>query len=456
MATEIVMPRLSDTMDSGTIAKWLKGEGDSIKKGEIIAEIETDKANMELEAFSSGVLAQILVNEGQSARLGQPIAMVAATEAEAQQMKGGGAEGSTELSPESRAQKGSDSSSSNGNVSATRTQDEPVNVPASEAPEQSPASAGDSGGDGAAASAPAGARIKASPLARRMAEENGLNLTEIPGTGPGGRITKEDVQAHLRLTDSAPRPAPIPMTATSHESSREQQPVPAGGRAPRPVDLNRMQQTIARRMVESRYSAPEFVLVSEVDMTDARALLRGIASTEGAPKVGPNDLIIKSVASALSRHAEVNAGWENNTAVQYGRINIGFAVAVPKGLIVPVVHDANTKTLGQIGSETKELVHKTRNGKLAPFEYENGTFSISNLGMYGIDQFTPIINTPEACILGVGAIVQKPVVVDGQVVIRDRMRLTLSCDHRVVYGAEGAEFLRTLKRLLESPVLTLL
>jgi pyruvate dehydrogenase E2 component (dihydrolipoamide acetyltransferase) len=220
--------------------------------------------------------------------------------------------------------------------------------------------------------------------------------------------------------------------------------------------MTRMQQTIARRMTESRFSAPEFVLVSEVDMTEARTLLRSIAAVEDAPKVGPNDLIIKAVAAALVRHPEANAGWEGGTMVRYGRVNVGFAVALPDGLVVPVIEDADRKTLGQIAAEAKGLIRKAQTGKLAPLDYEHGTFSVSNLGMYGIDQFTPVINSPEACILGVGAIVPKPVVVDGSVVVRDRMRLTLSCDHRVIYGAQGAEFLRTLRRLLESPVLSLL
>lgn len=217
-----------------------------------------------------------------------------------------------------------------------------------------------------------------------------------------------------------------------------------------------MQGTIARRMAAAKFSAPEFVLTAEYDMTEARTLLRSIAGVEDAPKVGPNDLLLRAVAVALRRHPEVNSGWEDGGIVNYGRVNVGNAVAIPGGLVVPVIQDADTKSLGQIAAESKALIERARANKLAPSEYEGGTFSLSNLGMYGIDQFTPIINVPEACIMGVGAITPTPVVVDGTVTVRDRMKVTLSCDHRVVNGAQGAEFLRTLRRLLENPLLSVL
>jgi pyruvate dehydrogenase E2 component (dihydrolipoamide acetyltransferase) len=305
---------------------------------------------------------------------------------------------------------------------------------------------------------PESGRIKASPLAKRVAQENGIDLAIVSGTGPGGRIVKEDVEDFLRGAVPARRPAAqAPSRATPPPTTPAAQPQPAtAGRAPQPVEMTRMQHTIARRMSEARFTAPEFVLVSEVDVTEARALLRSISGVETAPKVGPNDLVIKAVANALTQHPDANAGWENDGIVRYGRINVGFAVALPDGLVVPVIQDADKKTLGQISIEARTLIDKARFGKLAPIDYEHGTFTISNLGMFGIDQFTPIINLPEACILGVGAITSKPVVVDGQIAVRDRMRLTLSCDHRVLYGARGAEFLRTLKRLLENPVLIVL
>jgi pyruvate dehydrogenase E2 component (dihydrolipoamide acetyltransferase) len=220
--------------------------------------------------------------------------------------------------------------------------------------------------------------------------------------------------------------------------------------------MSRMQGTIARRMTAAKFSAPEFVLTAEFDMTEARKLLRTISGEADAPKVGPNDLLIKAVAGALRQHPEVNSGWEDDGIVNYGRVNVGNAVAITGGLVVPVIQDADSKTLGQIASESKDLIERARANKLAPAEYEGGTFSISNLGMYGIDQFTPIINVPEACIMGIGAITPTPVVVDGEVVVRDRMKVTLSCDHRVVNGAQGAEFLRTLRRLVENPLLSVL
>jgi pyruvate dehydrogenase E2 component (dihydrolipoamide acetyltransferase) len=221
--------------------------------------------------------------------------------------------------------------------------------------------------------------------------------------------------------------------------------------------MTRMKQTIARRLTEARFGAPDFLLTAEYDMTEARAFVKSITSIEGAPKVGPNDLLIRAVALALTQHPDANAGWENGTAVRYGRINVGVAVATPGGgLVVPVINDANSKTLGQIAAESKGLIEKARNNRLAPNEYENGTFTISNLGMYGIDQFTSILNPPEACSLAVGAITRKPVVSGNDVVIRDRMRVTLTCDHRVINGAEGADFLKTLRRYLENPMLTVL
>jgi pyruvate dehydrogenase E2 component (dihydrolipoamide acetyltransferase) len=219
--------------------------------------------------------------------------------------------------------------------------------------------------------------------------------------------------------------------------------------------MTRMQQTIARRMTEARFSAPDFVLSAEYDVTEAQTLLRTLRSSEDAPKIGPNDLLIRAVALALRRHPEVNAGFEGGI-VRYGRVNVGNAVAIEGGLVVPVIKDADGKSLSEIAAESKELIGRARSGKLAPSDYEGGTFTVSNLGMFGIQQFTPVINIPEACILGVGSIVSKPVVVDGQFAARDRMTVTMSCDHRVLNGAQGAEFLRTLRGLLEHPLLALI
>jgi len=445
MATEVVMPRLSDTMDSGTVARWLKQEGDQISRGEIIAEIETDKANMEMESYANGILAQILVAEGQSAGLGQPIAMIAASQEEAEALRGSGTVASSEATTRTAPAAASDNGA----------QSEQAPVAEQPAPAQRQA-AEPKPTDTKTAATEAPGRIKASPLAKRLAAEQQINLVEVTGTGPGGRITKEDVQAFLKLAGVSLR---SPAATESQQQAAAPAPSQGAGAGPRgaqQVEMTRMQRTIARRMAEARFSAPDFVLTAEFDMTQARGMLAGIKGAEGAPKVGPSDLLLKAVAIALVQHAEVNSGWENDGIVSYGHVNVGFAVAITGGLVVPVVRDANAKTLGQIAVEAKGLIDRARNNKLTPSEYEGGTFSISNLGMYGIDQFTPIINAPEACILGVGAITPTPVVVDGQVVVRDRMRVTLACDHRVVNGAQGAEFLQTLRKLLEQPLLALL
>jgi pyruvate dehydrogenase E2 component (dihydrolipoamide acetyltransferase) len=466
MATEVVMPRLSDTMDAGTIARWLKHEGDEIKRGDIIAEIETDKANMELEAFSGGVLAQIYVQEGQSANLGQPIAVIAATQEEAEKLRGSARQPAQQVEPADRIEESHASGRAEDPQPAPARREEttpngqgpgeqppPAQTPPAAAQQSTAASTPDPMG-----------RVKASPLARRMAEEHGIDLQRVSGTGPGGRITKDDIQKHLvgRPLPSGTPEAPVPAGRVEPEGAP--QPAAARAEAPagdvrgsQPVDMSRMQTTIARRLTEARFTAPDFLLTAELDMTEARALLTGIAGVEGAPRVGPNDLLIKAAALALVQHREANAGWENDRIVRYNRINIGNAVATPGGgLIVPVIRDADTKTLGQIAAESKALIEKARNSKLAPAEREGGTFTVSNLGMFGIDQFTSILNPPEACSLAVGAIVAKPVVIDGEVAVRERMRVTLTCDHRVINGAEGADFLRTLRRFIEHPMLMVL
>lgn len=436
MASELVMPRLSDTMETGTVGKWHKKVGERIARGDVVAEIETDKANMDMEAFTDGVLARILVDEGQSASLGQPIAIVARDEAEAKQIQSG-SESATGNG--SAAPKASSGGGDRPSPRETLDQDLPEQQGPPARPQQGKTVPEE--------------RVKASPLARRVAQERGINLIDVAGTGPGGRITKEDVQSFLQQAAPVGRIEQPPADAP-----RQQEPAqpPAPGRNPQPVEMTRMQQTIARRMTEARFTKPEFVLTVDVDMTEARGFLQSLKNVEGAPRVGPNDLLIKVTAMALAQHPEANAGWENNTIVRYGNVNIGNAVAIEGGLVAPVIKNADGKTLGQIAAESKELVQKAQNGKLAPHEYEDATFTISNLGMYGIEMFTPIINAPAAAIMGVGALGSRPVVMDGEIVIRQRMHLSVAFDHRVINGAEGAEFLQTLVRLLEHPMLALL
>jgi pyruvate dehydrogenase E2 component (dihydrolipoamide acetyltransferase) len=457
MATEVVMPRLSDTMDAGTIARWLKHEGDEIKRGDILAEIETDKSNMELEAFSAGVLAQIYVQEGQSANLGQPIAVIAANAEEAQTLRSGSAPPAVAPVPPRPGAEPAARAEESQPAPAAREEAMPNGQGPAEQPppSQGPPAAAEQAA-GSQAPAPGG-RVKASPLARRMAEEHGIDLQQVSGTGPGGRITKDDIQAYLRQAGAA-RVEQEEAPTAAQAPAEVPLPAPAGDvRGSQPVEMTRMQTTIARRLTEARFTAPDFLLTAEFDMTEARALLATIGGIDGAPRVGPNDLIIKAAALALTRHREANAGWEKDRIVRYSRINVGNAVATPGGgLIVPVIRDADKKTLGQIAAESKTLIERARANKLAPAEREGGTFTVSNLGMFGIDQFTSILNPPEACSLAVGAIEAKPVVVDSEIVVRERMRVTLTCDHRVINGAEGADFLRTLRRFIERPMLMVL
>jgi pyruvate dehydrogenase E2 component (dihydrolipoamide acetyltransferase) len=435
MASELVMPRLSDTMETGTVGKWHKKVGDQIKRGDVVAEIETDKANMDMEAFADGILAKILVDEGESVGLGQPIAIVARDEAEAKKIQEEAAppSGNGSTAPRESAPSGDGSA-------AQQTLDQ--DLPEQQGPPARPQQGSTTPEE----------RVKASPLARRIAQEHGINLVDVGGTGPGGRITKEDVQSFLQQV------APVGQIEQPAAPPRYEEPAqpPAPGRAPQPVEMTRMQQTIARRMTEARFTKPEFVLTVDVDMTEARAFLQSLKAVEGAPKVGPNDLLIKAAAMALAQHPEANAGWENNTIVRYGNVNIGNAVAIEGGLVAPVIKNADRKTLGQIATESKDLAQKAHGGKLAPHEYEDATFTISNLGMYGIEMFTPIINAPAAAIMGVGSLGPRPVVVDEEIVIRQRMHLSVAFDHRVINGAEGAQFLQTLVRLLEHPMLALL
>ncbi|MGH2442462.1 MAG: dihydrolipoamide acetyltransferase family protein [Chloroflexota bacterium] len=439
MSTEVVMPRLSDTMESGTVARWLKHEGDAVQRGEVIAEIETDKANMELESYASGILARIVVGEGQSVLLGEPIALIAATEQEAHDLQAGQPAGeavpakrsSATTTAAAPARDDSGEPGNRGNAPAVRSQ------PGRPEPD----------GDG---------RIKASPLARRLAHEHEIDLVEVEGTGPGGRITRDDVQSILKR-EGVPATAREATSAVPRTRETQLPTEGAGGRGSHPIEMTRMRQTIARRLTEARFGAPDFLLTAEYDMTSARELLAQIASGDSAPRIGPNDLLVRATALALAQHPGANAGWENDSIIRYGNINIGIAVATENGgLVVPVIRDAATKTLGQISKEAKQLIQKARSGKLAPAEREGGTFTISNLGMYDIDQFTSILNPPEACSLAVGAISRQPVVVGSEIAIRDRMRVTLTCDHRVINGAEGAEFLQALRGFLENPWLAVL
>lgn len=429
MSTEIVMPRLSDTMERGTIAHWNKKSGDSVKKGEVLLEIETDKANMELESYSDGILARIIVQEGETAAVGTPIGLVAGDETELKDLERDSPRGGN---PAKEVAKSSGR--------PARRPDAAKTSPVTQAEQADAPSNGD-------------VRIKASPLARRIAQRNDVDLTVVSGTGPGGRIVREDVESYAENRPAAGQ-ARIRSTRT------EDREAPAGKRrsasGDREVPLSRMRQTVATRLSQSMTTAPHFYVTSEIDMTHAIRMRAQINDAEPDLDLSFNDLIVKASSVVLTRFPQVNASYLEGKIVQHGRVNIGIAVDIPGGLIVPVVKDIDRKGLRDIAAETKILVAGAREGRLKPDNFEGGTFTISNLGMYGIDQFTAIINPPESAILAVGAIQEKPVVFEGQIAVRSRMRVTLSCDHRVVYGAEAAAFLAELRRTLEYPVLVLL
>lgn len=424
------MPRLSDTMEEGTIVVWLKREGDRIEKDEPIAEIQTDKATMELPAFQSGVLARIIVPEGQTVPIGEPIAVIT-TDAETP-----GAAAATA-------------------PSAVR----PAPAAPAAPPSAAPAAPAVALPGPTAAATPEAARVKASPLARRLAKEMGIDLRLVRGSGPGGRVVADDVQAFREQARGVAAPPAAPAAAPAAARPAPAAPVPPAPptAGPRAVELTRMQQVIARRMVESKTTIPHFYLTTEIDMVEATRLAQQIAEAWEQPTRLPyNEIVLKAVALALRRVPEVNATFRDNRIEIHDSVNLGFAVAVEQGLLVPVIRDCDRKSLRQIADDARELVEKARSGRLALADYEGGTFTVSNLGMFDIDEFVAIINPPQTGILAVGAVRPKAVVHDGQIVARERMRVTLSGDHRAYYGATGAAFLRELKRLLEQPVRLLL
>lgn len=401
MATKIAMPKLSDTMEEGIILKWIKKEGDSVKQGEIIAEVQTDKAEMELEAYDTGVMRKIFVAEGKGAAVGKPIAII-----------GTASEDISGLLVDAGVP-----SSGHG----VPTPEPPARVEqVSTSTQTGPASASDSD-----------ARLKVSPLARAIAAQNKIDLRSVSGSGPMGRIVKKDLEGPLSKGPAYAARAYVPGTAQE-------------------IPISLMRKTIAKRLVESKTTAPHFYLTYEVDMKRAIDLRSSINST-GDIKVSYNDIIVRACALALRDHPKVNSTFAGDKIIQHGAINVGVAVALDDGLITPVIRNADMKSLFEIANESKELAAKAREKKLKPEEYSGGTFTVSNLGMYGVEEFAAIINPPEAAILAVGAIVEKPVAEKGQIVAGSRLNLTLSCDHRVVDGAVGAQFMQEVKLILENP-----
>jgi pyruvate dehydrogenase E2 component (dihydrolipoyllysine-residue acetyltransferase) len=467
------MPQLSDTMKIGVLQKWRKNEGDKVSPGEVLAEVETDKAVMDFEAFDEGVLLKRLVADGASMPVGTPIAII-----------GKAGEDVTKLVEEAKAR-----ASGGGAKAAAPAAAKPAPAPApaaakpAAAPPPAPAANGQAAAQAAkpapapkrapaqaaqAAAAPAaasGAKVLASPLARRLATDLGIDLRGIQGTGPGGRIVERDVKAAQEGTStdwhaaeeapqtSAPRvsaAAPLPAQIVP-ERRQEARPAHAAPADDIVKPLSMMRRTIATRLVEAKSTIPHFYLTADVDMEAAMEFREQVAQVHGA-KLSVNDLVLKACALALRKVPEANASFTEEAIIQHARVDIGMAVAIEDGLITPVIRDADKKTIGQIGTEARELAARGRDRKLRPEEYTGATFSVSNLGMLGIRHFAAIINPPEGAILAVGSVRKVPVVKEGKIVPGQTMSVTLSCDHRVIDGALGAKLLQAIVAILEKPI----
>jgi len=475
MSIEILMPALSPTMTEGTLAKWHKKEGEPVGAGDVLAEIETDKATMEVEAVDEGVLAKILVPEGtEGVAVNTPIAMLAE---EGEDASAVGAPAAASPTPPAAPEPGPEPAPAAAPPRTTVSGDAPATPLARRIAARAGVDLGGVAGSGphgkilradveAAAQAPAGAtpspspsagggRVIASPLARKMAEQAGLDLAAITGSGPGGRIVKSDIEA--ALARAAERPAPAPTAVPSATPPAETAGLPSFDERP----LDNMRKVIARRLVESKREAPHFYLtidcrIDELLKLRAELNARSPEEGEGAYKLSVNDFVIRAAALALMRVPEANASWADTAIRLYRSADISVAVAIDGGLITPVVRGAETKGLAAISHEMKDLATRARAGKLMPEDYQGGTFSVSNLGMFGIREFAAVINPPQGCILAVGAGEQRPVVVDGALSVATVMTCTLSIDHRVVDGAVGARFLAAFKDLVEYPLAMLL
>jgi pyruvate dehydrogenase E2 component (dihydrolipoamide acetyltransferase) len=452
---EVTMPRLSDTMSEGAVGKWLKQPGDKVEADEIIAEIETDKATMELVAFESGYLQQILVGEGETVPIGTPIAMIGASADGAGAGSAPAAEAPSSSAPASAAQP---SPSEEGGAEATERVAESDRA-ATQTPEQAPQPSG--GARDGANGQGEGGRIKASPLARKLAEERGVDLRQIQGTGPGGRIIRENVESFVpgaaapQAQPAAPATqAPAPQAAAA-AAPQAKPAAPAPNAAAEP--LGRMRKAIARAMNESKPGVPHIYVTVEVDMAAAMALRKQINDSGAGVKVSVNDLVVKAAAKALTKLPAVNTSFATTGdgqpgVVKHAGVNVSVAVALEDGLIAPVVKDADKKSIGTIASEVKDMAGRAREGKIKQNELEGATFQVTNLGMYGVVEFGSIITVPQAASLAVGAVREVPVVREGQVVVGQVMNVTLSADHRIVDGAVAAQYLAELRKLLEAPM----
>ena len=481
MATKVIMPKLSPTMEEGQLSRWLKKEGDKVSMGEPLAEIDTDKATMEMQALGNGVLRKILIQEGESAPLGQVIAIIGEPEEDISSLtsqakpaqQGQPAQSDTPATestdaaaaPEPQAKSQSEAKgqaatpppASEAKAVEHSDKSEPPAVAGGPSRTRSAGDNGDNGGKGdqgdksKSAAITGTGRLIVSPLAARMAAESGIDLRSVSGSGPGGRIIKRDVEGLIEGKSAAP--------ATAGDGQRLLRAVDGGQpqaaaepSAYRDAPISEMRRTIAKRLVTSLGPIPHFFLTSEIEMDRAAEMRSGINALDPELKISVNDIIIKVAAAALRQHPQVNASFQDNVVRYYEHADIGVAVAIEDGLITPIVRAADQKSLSQIAAEVRDLAGRARNRKLRPEEFMGATFSISNLGMFGIDEFTAVINPPEGAILAVGAMAPKPVVRNDEILIRQMMRVTMSCDHRVIDGATGAKFLQTFKKILENPL----
>ena len=414
----ITMPRLSDTMEEGTVASWLKKEGDKVEEGDILAEIETDKATMEFESFYEGTLLKIGLEEGETAKVDSLLAII-------------GPEGTdvSNVSVDGKSKKKSSEKSE-------KKEDKSEEKEESKSSEKKSSDATKDGG-----------RIFASPLAKKMAEDKGIDLSNVKGSGGNGRIVKKDIEDYK----PSEKPAAAKEESKGDAAAAPQPYVPAGEESFEEIKNSQMRKTIAKRLGESKFNAPHYYLTIEVDMSNAMASRKQINEMPDV-KVSFNDMVIKASAMALRKHPQVNSQWTGESMKIAKHIHMGVAVAVEEGLVVPVLKFADQMSMTQIGNNVKDVAGKARNKKLQPKDMEGSTFTVSNLGMFGIVEFTSIINQPNSAILSVGTIVEKPVVKNGEIVVGNTMKLTLACDHRTVDGATGAAFLKTLKTYMENPV----
>ncbi len=411
----VTMPRLSDTMTTGTVATWLKKVGDNIKEGDILAEIETDKATMEFESFNSGTLLYVGVKEGESAPVDSILAI---------------------LGPNGTDVSGIVANFKTGTTSETKTTETKSEVKAESA---STVVSQSNSSDG---------RVFASPLARKIAKDKGIDINQVKGSGENGRIIKADVENFTPSTTNSQTTAPI---AEAKNTTVVKPFVPAGEKFSEEIKNSQMRKTIARRLGESKFTAPHYYLTIEINMDNAIAS-RETINTLPNTKVSFNDMVVKACAMALKLHPQVNSQWKEEAMIIHHHVNIGVAVAVEDGLVVPVLNFTDQMSLTQIGASVRDLAGKAKSKKLTPAEMEGSTFTVSNLGMFGIQSFTSIINQPNSAILSVGAIEEKPIVKNGQIVVGNTMTVTLACDHRTVDGATGAQFLQTLRSFIENPV----